>query len=58
MNLPLLRDKNQERFAGYSNPEGVGQFYNPAQREEPAYLACIRTRSVPPGSLLTYKGYV
>ena len=31
----------------------MGQFHNPAQREEPAYLACIRTRSVPPGSLLT-----
>jgi len=53
MYLPLLRDRNQERFAGYSNSEGVGQFYNPAQREKPAYLGCSNTTSVPPGSLLT-----
>jgi hypothetical protein len=33
-----LRDKNQERFVGYSNPKGVGQFYNPAQRERCSYL--------------------
>ena len=39
MNLPLLRCKYQERYAGYSNPEGVGQFYNTAQRERCSYLS-------------------
>jgi len=40
MNLPTLRCKYQERYAGYSNPEGVGQFYNTAQREKRSYL-CV-----------------
>ena len=54
MNLPLLRCKYQERYAGYSNPEGVGQFYNTAQRERCSYLYNNNTIiSVPQHSLLT-----
>ena len=36
-----LRNKNQERFAGHTSSEGVGQFHNSAQREASSYLTNV-----------------
>ena len=51
-----LRNKNQERFAGHTSSEGVGQFHNSAQQRSIvilSYVVFIPFGSVPHDALLT-----
>ena len=37
----ILRNKYQERYTTHTSVEGLGQFQNSAQRDEPAYLTSV-----------------